>query len=127
MSPPEAPSDRFSSTGQLAQLWLGLLGPAVVWLTQFELNYLLVPWVCAHGHREVLAVVSVVALACAGGLGLLAWTNWRRAGQHWPGEQSDTATRTRFLAVLGLLVSGLFFLLIAAQGIAVWFINPCRQ
>jgi hypothetical protein len=114
-------------TSVLAQLWIVLLGPAAVWLAQFQTNYTLVPWVCVHGHAWLLHAVSVGAALLAVLLAWLAWTNWRRAGVMWPEGQADQATRTRFLAVLGLLSSGFFLLLIIGQGLATAFIDPCRS
>lgn len=111
----------------IAALWIALLGPPVVWLTHFQINYLLVPWVCAHGHRYLLPVVSVATLLVLAALGRLAWRSWSAAGPQLPGARNDTATRTRFLALLALLGNGLFFLLTVAQACAHRFIDPCRQ
>jgi hypothetical protein len=111
----------------IGRLWAGLLGPPVLWLAHFQINYTLVAWVCAHGHRSLLAAVSIATLLALAALGVLAWSNWRMAGVQLPGERNDTAARSRFLALLGLLASGLFFLVTAAQAAAQVFIDPCWQ
>jgi hypothetical protein len=111
----------------IGRLWFALLGPPVVWLAHFQTNYALVPWVCAHGHRYLLAAVSVFTLVLLAGFGALAWSNWRTAGVRLPGSRNDTASRSRFLAALAVLTSGLFFLLTAAQALAQRFIDPCWQ
>lgn len=126
MSKPSERAEPFDRVGLVAQLWLGLLGPAAVWLVQFQTLYALVPWVCVHGHAAVLHTVSAVAMLLTTGLGALAWAKWRQAGAAWPSEQSDRVTRTRFMAVLGLMSCGFFFLLIGGQALAMVFIDPCR-
>jgi hypothetical protein len=127
MNSADAALEPLERTPVLAQLWIVLIGPAVVWLGQFQTNYTLVPWVCVHGHAWLLHAVSIAAGLLAIALALLAWINWRRAGVTWPEGQSDQATRTRFMAVLGLLSSGFFLLLIIGQGLATAFIDPCRM
>ncbi len=111
----------------VGSLWFALLGPPVLWLAHFQTNYTLVAWVCAHGHRWLLGTVSVTALLLLAGCGGLAWLNWCRAGVRAPGEHNDTAARSRFLALLAVLTSALFFLLTAAQAVAQVFIDPCWQ
>jgi hypothetical protein len=128
MDTADASSNRDAHPGEIALLWLGLLGPAVIWLTQFEVNYALVPWVCRHGHHELIALVTIVALALTAVLGLLAWGLWRRSAPQFS-ESADAGirSRTHFMAAMGLMSSGLFILVIVAQGIAVFFIDPCLQ
>jgi TRAP-type C4-dicarboxylate transport system permease small subunit len=125
----EETSDRdpLCRTNYLRALWLVFLGPALVWLAQFQINYTLVDWICKHGHRSLLTIVNAVALVCAALLALIAWRCWRAAGSAWPGQGRDTATRSQFMTAVGLLASGLFFLAISAQAIAPFFIDPCRQ
>ena len=52
---------------------LGLFLPPLFWLTQFNLNYALLPWACAHGHRLVLLLVHLVALVGSAWAGGVAW------------------------------------------------------
>jgi hypothetical protein len=103
-----------------------LVGP-VVWLVQFQANYTLVTLTCNHGGKWALHAVSGAALALTAGAGALAWSNWRDAGGS--AEQNEGAgvrTRSRFMSVLGLLVSGMFFVVILAQWIASWVFGPCQ-
>lgn len=121
------PPDPFSTGRHIGSLWLGLLGPPAVWLVQFQANYTLTAWVCAHGHRSVLALVSLAAFVAIAALGALAWSRWQQSGRRWPGAEGSTAARTRFVALLGLLSSGLFALTTLAQAVAPLFIAPCWQ
>ena len=52
--------------------------------------------------------------------------DWQRVGGgSAEGSAGGPIERTRFLGLLGLLVSSLFSLLILAQGVAAFFLNPC--
>src|SRR5215204_2059292 len=54
-------------------LWLGILGPPVLWLTQFEIVYALVLPVCVAHHRIVPAVISVAFGAAIIACGVIGW------------------------------------------------------
>jgi len=110
--------DQADSGPPSGALWAGVLIAPVVWLVQFEIRYVLVPWCCAHGHVGYLRLTSVAAvvgaLLCVG----LARHNLRRAR----GAECD-----RFMAVVGLLLGCLFLLLILAQALPDFFLNPCQK
>lgn len=117
----------FSKTGGLFALWVGLLAGPVLWLLQFQTNYSLVSLTCRHGGAWVSHAVSIVALVLTTLAGLLARSKWREAGGGWPGEgREGIAPRTRFMSVLGLLISAIFFVVILAQWIAHWVFGPCQ-
>jgi hypothetical protein len=122
----EEPNNRFYSAPGLLGLWTGVLLPPTVWALQMQINYVLVRKACTQGSSLALYVVSIVALAAAVAAALIALTNWRRSGPTWPSGAADLFTRSRFLAVLGLLMSAMFFLVILAQGIATVVFPPCQ-
>ncbi|HYY94841.1 MAG TPA: hypothetical protein VE713_10010 [Pyrinomonadaceae bacterium] len=108
-------------------MWACVLAGPVVWLLQFQANYTLVSLTCNHGGKWALHAVSVAALGLTAGAGLLAWSNWREVGgDARQNEGASVITRSRFMSVLGLLVSSLFFLVILAQWIASWVFGPCQ-
>jgi hypothetical protein len=73
-----------------------------------------------------LHIVTVVALLITAGAGLVAWRKWQEAGRTEPDEAAGPRPRSRFMAVLGLLTSAMFFLTILAQGIASFVLHPCQ-
>jgi hypothetical protein len=109
-------------------LWIGVLGSAVVWATQLQTTYAMVPWACSSGHRWILPLVSFLFLVAAAVPGFMAWRVWRKASA---GRNSERETRfggrRRFMAMLGMMDSAIFFLLILAQGLPVFFIHPCLE
>lgn len=111
-----------------AALWLDLLGSPIVWLIQFQANYTLVPWACAHHVRWIIPTVAVVSLLL---IAAVALSSWRRLHGSLPrtGDESlgDVVGRARFMVKLGLCLDALFFLVIIAQTLAVLFIHPCAE
>src|SRR3954468_4844323 len=109
-----------------ALLWLGVLWAPALWLIQFELRYSLVEPLCNRGMRFPLYIVSVVFFIFIALSGLWSWREWARAGKRLPSdEQSGSRERNLFLALLGLLTSALFILLLIAQTIASVMVDPC--
>lgn len=115
-----------SRRGRLLSLWAGIFVAPIAALAHQQVNYMLVPWACAEGTRLPLFLVTLVSLGVAAGGGLVAWRNWERAGREWPTEAAGAAPRSRFMAAVGLLLSGLLALVIVAQGIASLFLDPCQ-
>ena len=116
----------FSRSGGLFALWAGVLVGPAVWLVQFQTNYTLVSLTCNHGGKWALHAVSVVALLLTAGAGVLAWGNWRDVGGGTRSKEWGVVPRSRFMSALGLLVSGMFFLVILAQWVASWVFGPCQ-
>ena len=69
---------------------------------------MLVPQVCATGQHFLLHLVPLGALLLAMGGGVSAWYTWQRAGQGGSIKAGGVLPRSRFMADLGLFISGLF-------------------
>lgn len=121
-----ATEKHFSKGGGLLELWTGMLAGPIAWLLQLQTNYILAQLVCSRTSHVMLHVITVVALLLAAGGGLIAWRSWQQAGREWPGESEGVVPRSRFMAVVGLLTSVMFFLVILAQGIPSFILNPCQ-
>jgi hypothetical protein len=110
------------------QLWIGVLGSALIWAIQLQTSYAMVPWACSSGHRWMLPVVSVVFLVASAAPGLIAFSIWRKTSVAGRTERESRGDgRRRFMAMLGMMDSAIFFLLILAQGVPVFFIHPCLE
>lgn len=105
--------------------WTGILLAPVTWIVSFEFNYALVPFACQSRSTWPLHATSLVALAIAG-LGLIAASyTWSATGKVALTDEADSLHRNGFLGMFGLLFSGILIVLIAAQWIPVFFVDPC--
>jgi hypothetical protein len=107
--------------------WASVFGGPLAWFASQQVSYALVPWACHGGpllaiHLTNLAALTVVVLA-----GALAWRQSRRAGRAVSDEAAPPEGRTRFLALVGLTLSGLFGLAILAQASGAFFFGPCQR
>jgi len=111
-------------------LWIAVLGSAVIWFVQMQTSYSLAMWACSSGRIWSLHVASILFLILAAAPGWLAWKHWRASasGRHRETErESSGAGRRRFMAMLGLMLTALFILLIVAQAIPSFFFDPCLE
>lgn len=102
-------------------LWLGILGPPVLWLTQFEIVYALVLPACVAHHRIVLAVMSLAFGAAIVSCGLLGWNGRAPVA----GSLARIKFVRHFMAVLSLMSMSLFLLVVIAQVLAIAMHSPC--
>lgn len=101
-------------------LWVGILGPPLLWLTQFEIVYAFVLPVCGQ-HKTVLAAVSIAFGATIVGCGLIGWSG-RMLVASSPRRISFVR---QFMAVLSLMSMSLFLLVVIAQVLATAMNSPC--
>ncbi len=107
-------------------LWFGVLAAPLVWAVRLVASYALVAAVCREGSALVVHLISAAAL----GVSLVALLVARRSYQATrPAERSSAdpwvLDRAHFMAVLGLLVSGFFALVIVAEWSGVFITDPC--
>jgi hypothetical protein len=107
-------------------LWTGVLAGPVAWLTSFQANFALAPVACVLKGKLALYAISVVALLLTAAAGVVAWQQWTGAGKEWPGQGGDTTARVRIMAIGGVLLSAMFFIVILAQAIPEVILAPCE-
>jgi hypothetical protein len=115
-------SNHQSST---VSVWFALLGGHVAWTLHLLVGYFLVSLSCLPGLRfrlfELngfllliwLLTLATAVLACAATV--TGWRDWRQEGTSWRG----------FVALTGMLLSGLFCATIVLQGVPLFFLAPC--
>ena len=107
-------------------LWTGILTGPVVWLISFEINFAMAPWACVDQRKIALYVVSLIALIVSAGSGMLAWSQWKELGSELPGDGGGAIPRSRVMALSGMLLSGMFCLVIIAQAIPELMLGACE-
>jgi hypothetical protein len=97
------------------------------WATQLLVNYSLTPTACVSGQTWMLHLVSLVALVTAAGGALLASSAWTRltSGSTEKGDPRETGRR--FMALTGLVLSLFCVLVILAQELPTWWLDPCQR
>jgi hypothetical protein len=107
-------------------VWLGVIGPPVVWLLQFQIKYALAARTTA-GSRGVAIATSLLALVVVTACGLMSSRYHRLADASPLDVFARKRPRIRFMGTLGVMFSALFFLLIVAQLLADLFIEAGLQ
>lgn len=106
-------------------LWLTILvGPAVRFLNM-EASFALAPWVCQWQSSFVPGLTAAVALAIVAAAGLLARYEWQRL-EVPSGDPQPAEPRPRAMALGGMLLSGLFFIVILAQTVPTLDLGLCQ-
>jgi len=117
---------RLGDTTRAGAQWAAnLLGPIAVLLGQ-ELGYAFVDRACGSKNMTPvhLAFAGTILLALLGGV--IAWREWRRWGSAHSSDGGDLVARSRFMLVVGALISAFSVLVLAAQWVATAFLNPCQ-
>jgi hypothetical protein len=117
----------FSQTRGIIWLWAGLLTAPLAFLLHLQINYSLVTQLCQSAHKLAMHLVTLAFLLVSAGGGLIAWSNWKAVGQKWPGEAGSVAERSRFMSVVGLLISVLVIFGLIAQWIPQFIFDPCQR
>ena len=108
--------------------WTGVLAAPIAWVLHMQTNYALVPWACkTSGGMLLLYVVTILALLVTGIGAYCAWRGWQEGAGEEPELPDTTLSRARFMAGLGLFISGMFFLVIIAQAVPGLFLHPCQR
>ncbi|MCO5168649.1 MAG: hypothetical protein M9894_20095 [Planctomycetes bacterium] len=132
MRPPE-PRAQDPQAGR-GRIWVGLWGPAVVWLVHFLALYALAEFGCLSplADRVVLGAslvawlvlaVTAVCLALSGGITWLAWqVDQRLTPLATSGPEADPGPDAgRFAGRAGWMSGLLFTLIIAVEAVPVFF------
>jgi uncharacterized membrane protein len=96
--------------------WLGMLGPPVVWIVNFEIIYAGVLAACANKSKTALLLSCLVSLALIAGCAVLS----RRELTAEPKHEAR-----RFMARVGLMSATIFALITIAQLIGIVVMDPC--
>lgn len=125
-APPPAPAGH--AVG-LPALWFGLFGAPAAWSLQLLVSYALTAHACFPGADRLAAQagggvwpvafgVSAIAAIAGVSAAVTAWRSWGATRQAREG-------RDRFMALAGMLLSGLFLLGIAMNAAPLFLFQLC--
>lgn len=109
------------------RLWIGFLGPPLIWAVQFQTVYLTSEWACYAMDFTWNHIASIVALVISVLASWVAYSEWRAAGGGTADESGDPATRRRFMAIVGMMSGALFTALIFATWLPTLTGVPCGK
>jgi hypothetical protein len=109
-----------------AALWFAFLGPAIAWTLRLLIAYPLVQAACGVGGPWMLHLVSFIFVVVSVAAGVVAWRGFQELRDPAPAAADEWIWgRMRFMALFGLLMAGMFTLVIVAEWIPTFFIHPC--
>jgi hypothetical protein len=109
-------------------LWAAVLAGPLAALTQMLVVLAASRTACAGNGEIALHATSAACLAIVAAGAWLSHRDWRIGGSRWASEHDEgPVSRIRFLSSLGLIGAGLFALLVIAEWIAVFALDPCPR
>ena len=122
----ERPEDYFSRGTVIAALWFSILAGPLIAAAQQEAAFILVPWACTTGLYPFLWLATLTGVAVTLAAALVGYRLWKLAGEEWPTDEGGPISRTRFMAMGGVLLSLFFTLFVITQGIPTLILSPCH-
>ena|SRR5437868_8894240 len=107
-------------------LWWSLVAGFLAWGIDISLSYALEQHSCSTGHHYVLHVIDFICLVIALSGLLTGLAEFRK----FPGETSEEGgtplDRAHFQALLGMIFSISFAVVVIAGSIPRWILSPCE-
>jgi hypothetical protein len=107
--------------------WAGILAGPFAFLSNLQINYMLVDLVCLEGSQIVLHAVALTCLLMTVIGAWLSWRLWHATGPDFPNDLGGSLARSRFLAFWGILSNSFFFFVVLAQWIPIFVLSPCQR
>lgn len=107
--------------------WIGLFLAPAAFFAHLQVAYLLVLRDCGRdGGLFLVQLAGFLGTALAAAGLWAAWMAWVRSGREQPGDAGGALPRTRLVAILGLGLSAVLVLILAAQWIAGFVVPRCQ-
>jgi hypothetical protein len=107
-------------------LWTGIFAGPVAWAADLLASYALVHVACARRNVAILDATTIAALIIVAGGAVTSSLALRATSDDDATDGGRPRDRARFMAVLGLLISGLFALQILAGAIPQRVLDACQ-
>jgi hypothetical protein len=109
-----------------AMIWWTMFAGPVGWATDLGFSYALAQHTCSTGHHYVLHVITVACavIALSGfASGLTAYNELPEGARE---EGARPLDRTHFQVLFGMVFSLAFTVVIVAEAVPRWILNPCQ-
>lgn len=108
-------------------LWFSVLTGPIAWGIHSLAEYFLSPVACANHNELPLHLATVLLTLVTLYAGVVGWRLWRQTGYVDQSGSDGARGWKSFLAIGGVFISGMFVLIILAEGIPGLFLNVCGQ
>jgi hypothetical protein len=123
----KATEESMTKPAGLSALWFGLVGGPLIMFIHSAIAFTMLPWACGAGMQSALWVNAAVASVACGAAIFACYRKWLDAGAEWDNTQeAGPIPRGRFMAIVGMAVSGMSLLVIIANFIATLFLGACQ-
>lgn len=107
-------------------LWWSLIAGFAAWAFDLGASYVLDQHSCSTGHYYVLHVISIAAVCiCLSGFGT-GFFEFRRFPVKTSEEGGTSFDRAHFQALVGMIFSLSFAVVVVAGSIPRWILSPCE-
>lgn len=108
------------------KLWaLTLTGP-IAWFVALLGSFIAQPPGCFAHNKILLFVIPGICLLATAAAAFLSWLDWNAAGREYPGDSGGRRAATRTMASGGVLLNGIFVIVIIAQFVAPSIYGACQ-
>lgn len=118
-------------TPRLLLLLFGAWTGPIAWTLHLVISYVLVPFSCSVQSNLPLHLTTLVMALPTAAAAVVSFVLWRQSGVGMEADTGDETgegvvrLRSGFSALVGLLLSLMFLLLIIAEGLGPFFLSPC--
>ena len=105
--------------------WTMFAGPSA-WACDLGFSYVLAQHACSTGHHYVLHVITFVCAAIALSGFAAGWTVYNVLPEEAREEGVRPIDRAHFQIVFGIVFSLAFTVVIVAEAVPRWILNPCQ-
>ena len=107
-------------------LWWSLVAGFVAWGLDLGISYTLEQHSCSTGHHHVLHAISIVCMVMALSGFATGWAEFKRFPADTNEEGGSRFDRAHFQAILGMMFSLSFAVIIIAGSVPRWILSPCE-
>jgi hypothetical protein len=109
-----------------ARVWWTMFAGPIAWACDLGSSYVLTQHTCSTGHHYILHVITVVCALIALSGFAAGWAAFKDLPDHARDEGARPLDRTHFQVLFGIVFSLAFTVVIVAEAVPRWILNPCQ-
>jgi len=107
-------------------LWTGIVAGPIAWFVNLEVSFALASAACSDSGKLLLHLAATISLLVTLAAGCLSFSQWQVLQTNDAGEPTPFCSRRRAMALAGMCLSALFFLVTLAQAIPNVVLGGCE-